>query len=138
MIPVLSYCGFLGAPASHQANGAAICLDVRLLDATGQSLLVGHFSLRALVSACSLQPTMFTHCSLPFSFEERAPWHAAHLIQSPLIRPFPHHLSFTVGPRPELPYPCALSLWGLLALDVSHASRRVTSCFQILEDIMFP
>jgi hypothetical protein len=69
MIPVISYCGFLGAPASHQANGAAICLDVRLLDATGQSLLVGHFSLRALVSACSLQPTMFTHCSLPFSFE---------------------------------------------------------------------
>lgn len=76
---------------------------------------------------------MFTHRSLPFPFEGRAPWHAAHLIQSLSIRPFPLRLSFVVGPRPELPYPCALSLWGLLALDVSHASRRVTSCFQILE-----
>lgn len=74
---------------------------------------------------------MFTHHSL--LVRGGYPGLAAHLIQSPSIRPLPLRLSFTEGPRPELPYPCASSPWGLLALEVSHASRGVTSCFQILE-----
>lgn len=109
-IPVASCCGFLGAPASHLANnGAATCLDHQPLDATHQSALVGHFLYTDQRSKHgSLQPTMFTHRSLPFCFEGRATLAMqAHLIQSPSIRSFPPRLSCVVGPRPDLPYPCA-------------------------------
>ncbi|KAL6169270.1 hypothetical protein ACJQWK_04305 [Exserohilum turcicum] len=138
-IPVASCCGFLGAPASHLANnGAATCLDHQPLDATHQSALVGHFLYTDQRSKHgSLQPTMFTHRSLPFCFEGRATLAMqAHLIQSPSIRSFPPRLSCVVGPRPDLPYPCAaLVLLGgggvSASLDVSHASCRVTSCLQV-------
>lgn len=57
---------------------------------------------------------------------ERAPWFPVHLIQSPSIRPLPLRLSFTSRATVSL---CLGALGGFLALDVSHASCRVTTRF---------
>ena len=103
---------------SYQAHNwqpalAATCLDHQPLDATHPSLLVGHFSTRTMVYAWE-HAAHHVHAplALPFSSEGRPPRPAAHLIQSPSIRSFPPRLSCVVGPRPDLPHPCALVLLG--------------------------
>lgn len=72
-----------------------------------------------------LQAAHHVHALLTVLLEE-APWFPVHLIQRPSIRPLPLRLSFTSRATVSL---CFRALGGLLALDVSHASCRVTICF---------
>ncbi len=114
----------------HANNGRPIVPPQPLLHATVRPCLSALFPW-ALVNA--KQPAVLHVHALILLFFNDAPWPAPHLSRSLSIRPLPFRLHFTeVMSRSCLtlvPWPFG----GLLALELSHASRRVTSCFQILD-----
>ncbi|KAF2473143.1 uncharacterized protein BDR25DRAFT_129127 [Lindgomyces ingoldianus] len=106
--PWTSRCALAHAFAN---NGAPICLDSRLLNATDQALLSSAFFSTPPWSLCTLEePSMFTQPS--HSLSRRTPLcPTAHLIPASFDSPEASPLFLRLeGSRPEVPYPCAFDL----------------------------
>jgi hypothetical protein len=119
-------------PASAN-NGALICFDFRLLNATDQAVLVGVFlhlpwsPARCGSPPCSRSPLIL--------FREGHPGYIQHTqFQLSSIRQSPHPPSLRLkGSRPEVPHPCVLDLY--LHPASPRGQSRLSWCNRLLPDL---